>query len=421
MIELGVARIACLLQHSPLTWRAIHVAGTNGKGSVCAYTSAMLNAAKIRCGRFTSPHLIDRWDCIVINEKVVDQGLFRLVEASIMNRNKDKDIRASEFELLTATAFELFTREKVEVGVIEVGLGGKEDATNILRDPMITVITKIGIDHQEFLGDSLEEIASQKAGIMKPGTPCFVDATNPANIINVFKETAKVIQAGPITPIPRSIDMASTEIWDFVSKNDFEAHQQINICLAVAVVKYVLHHTASSLKIFDLLHVISTTVWPGRLQYLSIKAITGRQRDILLDGAHNAQSAEVLGSHVDTKLRKNGAPVTWVMAFSKGKDLFNLVSSLVRDGDYILANQFGPVEGMPWVQSADVKEILKATRTLGLQTQFYESLNLSDALSRATELSKEGPLVVAGSLYQISDVLRLTVKHQSQIDKSKIL
>src|SRR6187402_2890767 len=120
MIELGLARISRLLSFTPQPWKAIHVAGTNGKGSICAYLSAMLKASGVRCGRFTSPHLIDRWDCITINEQTVQEGTFRAAERLVNTRNNAGKIEASEFELLTATAFEVFQQEKIEMGVIEV-------------------------------------------------------------------------------------------------------------------------------------------------------------------------------------------------------------------------------------------------------------------------------------------------------------
>lgn len=407
VIRLGLARINRLLDCTALPWRAIHVAGTNGKGSVCAYASAILTAGKIRCGRFTSPHLIDRWDCIVVNEEIVDKKLFHEVEASVMERNNENNIRASPFELLTAVAFEVFVREKVEVGVIEVGLGGKDDATNALRDPLVTVITKIGKDHQNILGNTLEEIAFHKAGIMKKGVPCIVDATNFPNVLNVLEQNAKLIDAGSFTQIPRAIKDTNTLMQDFLSKYDFEPHEKVNIQLAAEAVKHVLQYVNPNMKLPDLLSAIPKTSWPGRLQHVSIKSITGRMGTVLLDGAHNTQSAEVLGGYVDARLRRKSIPITWVMAFSKGKNIRNLISCLVRPGDYLVANKFGPVDGMPWVQSEDSEDILQVAQTLNIFDQTQNSSDTVQALHRATELSKDGPLVVAGSLYQVSDVLRL--------------
>ena len=408
MIELGLGRIARLLRHTPLPWRAIHVAGTNGKGSVCAYASAMLSAAGIKCGRFNSPHLIDRWDCITIDEKTVDESFFYKVGAEVEARNKQEDIRASEFEMLTATAFEIFGREKVDVGVVEVGMGGRLDATNIIDDPSVTVITKIGLDHQAFLGNTLEDIAHQKAGIIKPGVPCLVDGTNPPEVIEILEASAKQVGALPFTRVPQGMDEEHNPLWSTLPKESYETHQRINISLAFEAVKQVVSQKCLSADPERLLAAIEHVAWPGRLQLISISPITGREEDVLLDGAHNIQSAEVLRSYVNRRMRKGRSPVTWVVAFSKGKDLQQTLSSMVMAHDNMIAVQFGAVDGMPWVQAAGAEEILRAARSVGINGQINSvSNNVEAALHLATRISMGGTLVVAGSLYLVSDVLRL--------------
>ena len=412
MIELGLARISRLIQNTPLPWRAIHVAGTNGKGSVCSYASTMLTAGKVRCGRFTSPHLIDRWDCIAIDDKTVDESLFHEVEASVRARNKQQFIEASEFEMLTATAFEIFSREKIELGIIEVGLGGRHDATNILRDPLVTVITKIGKDHENFLGDSLEEIAYHKAGIMKKGVPCIVDSTNSLKVSCVLEKYAKTVDAGPIIRVAHDLDDPNDWIWGILSKEDFEPHQQVNLCLAIQAVRLALSRTQTLAEFSPLFQAISKTVWPGRLQHLSVEGLTGREKKIILDGAHNVGSAEVLSSYVDSKLRNKGSSVTWMLAFSRGKNIQELLSRLLKPGDRMIASKFGPVDGMPWVQSMNVEEILHSASMLGIPIQTHSAKNIDHALCLATQVSNGGPMVVAGSLYQVSDVLRLLRKSE---------
>ncbi|SMR64139.1 unnamed protein product [Zymoseptoria tritici ST99CH_3D1] len=223
MIELGLQRISRLLYNTPTPWRAIHVAGTNGKGSVCTYISQMLQVYNdstyrasrghrpLRLGSFTSPHLIDRWDCIRLRNyrgrdmAPVSSELFHAVEKTVLDRNREADIRATEFELLTATAFEIFTRAKLDVAVVEVGVGGRLDATNILGQPyvdkngfpttekprplpLVSVITKIGMDHQGLLGNTIEEIAREKAGIAKPPIRLVYDHTNSPEVKEVLKQ-----------------------------------------------------------------------------------------------------------------------------------------------------------------------------------------------------------------------------------------
>ena len=408
MIQLGLTRITRLLEHTSLSWPVIHIAGTNGKGSVCAYASAMLKAKRIKTGKFTSPHLIDRWDCIAIDENPIEEKIFFEVERSVRARNESWDIKATEFELLTATAFSIFTQEKIELGVIEVGLGGRLDATNVLPNPSVTVITKIGMDHQAFLGDTVEEIASQKAGIMKKGVPCVVDSTNIPSVLDVLKEHAQRVGAGPVVPICPT----GHEVWNVLSSEKFEDHQQTNICLAFEAVKMALRSSPFKYRAFrELMDGIPVAILPGRLQELSIEPLTARESPILLDGAHNVQSAEVLAAYVDKRLRRSQQPVTWLVAFSKGKDFRKILSVLVRPGDVVLATGFGPVGGMPWVQPADPDQIVHECHELNISPRHEEAMeNLVIGLQRASILSKEGPLVVAGSLYLVSDVLRLLSK-----------
>ncbi len=412
MIELGLTRVTRLLKDTPLLWQAIHVAGTNGKGSVCAYTSAMLSAGKVKCGRFTSPHLIDRWDCISINEETVNESLFHEVEAAVKAKDLTENIKASEFELLTATAFEIFNREKIEVGVVEVGLGGRLDATNVLSTPLVTVITKIGIDHQSLLGHSLEEIAYQKAGIMKRNVSCVVDGSNDPLVLDVLANNARDVGTPPLSVVAEAF-ASDNRVWSVLSKGSFECHQQINICLAFEALRKACAQSYPSLEPTHLLPAVQKTVWPGRLQMLNIEPIIGKMQKVLIDGAHNVQSADVLGSYVDRKLRKKNCPVTWIVAVSRGKDIQALLSCFTRPGDHLVAVEFGLVDGMPWVFSEEAKSVLSVAKELGTLEYTEEALGkLEDALRLAAQIAEGGPLVIAGSLYLVSDVLRLLRKYE---------
>lgn len=407
MIELGLGRISRLLKDNALAWRAVHVAGTNGKGSVCSYVSAMLKAGYVRCGRFTSPHLIDRWDCISIDDKVVDHSLFQHAEKAVLLRNQRDDIKASEFELLTATAFEVFNLSKVEVGVVEVGLGGRHDATNVLRDPLVTVITKVGKDHQAFLGDSLEQIAYHKAGIMKQAAPCVADGSNAANVIQVLQEESSISQAAYLLLVPQERSLQAIELQTLFNEYDFPSHQQMNIAVAYEAVKIAMTRFGLSPDLNRLASAIRTVSWPGRLQTVDLYPLTGQVKSILLDGAHNAQSAEVLGSYVDQHLRSSRSPVTWIISMSQGKDVRETLDYLLRPGDNLIAESFGPVDGMPWVQPVHIEDITKAAISIGCEITVIErSKDLNDTIRHAVALAAKGPIVIAGSLYLVSDVLR---------------
>ncbi|KAH7025774.1 Mur ligase [Microdochium trichocladiopsis] len=402
MIELGLARVAALLKQTPQTWNAIHVAGTNGKGSICAYLTAMLRANQISCGRFTSPHLLDRWDCITINDQAVPETTFLHYEELIKKRNAEHQLRATEFELLTATAFEIFEAEKVQVGVIEVGLGGKLDATNVLKSKGVTVISKIGLDHQSFLGNTLEEIALHKSGIMRKGVPCVADLSNSTTVLDVIRKHAAETGA-PLRLADPSSNALVSELAD-----KLEPHQRQNLACAHEAFRLVYAQAAESTT--SLASAIRSMVWPGRLQSLSVEPLTGRKANVVLDGAHNPQSAEVLASYVDKHLRPTSSGgVTWVLAASAGKDIQEILGLILRPEDSVTAVEFGPVDGMPWVKPLDSHTIVGAVKRMGIShvERQEPAIDLAAALRNASKVADGGPLVIAGSLYLVSDILHI--------------
>ncbi|EEH48427.1 dihydrofolate synthase [Paracoccidioides brasiliensis Pb18] len=421
MIELGLSRISRLVQHSHLPWRAIHVAGTNGKGSITAYLSALLAAAGVRCGSFTSPHLIDRWDCITINERVIQESFFRRVENEVKLRSQMLGVNASEFELLTATAFEIFTNQNVEVGIIEVGMGGRLDATNVLSNVLVSVIAKIGYDHQAILGDTIEKITREKAGIMKAGVPCVVDGTNEPLVQQVLRAAA-VKAHTPITfARPDIIQQTFPELVGIFQHLHLEPHQLANISCALTGLQQALPQLKPNSTLPSLFPYISKTPRPGRLQEISLNPLIPRKQPVLLDGAHNPQSATVLCAYVDRNLRKQTpehAGITWVISASQGKDIKELFSCIVKPGDNVAVVEFGPVDGMPWMRSVQAAELLSVVKAFIPDIARFEifSRDVLSGLKWADEISGGGPLVIAGSLYLVSDVLRLLRGVNSDVD-----
>ncbi|KAL3481577.1 Mur ligase [Aspergillus californicus] len=408
MIELGLSRISRLLQQTPLFWKAIHIAGTNGKGSISAYLSHLLHSGGVRCGRFTSPHLIDRWDCITIGERVVKESLFRQIEERVKLRDKTLGIGASEFELLTATAFEIFNHEQVEVGVVEVGMGGRLDATNILNNVLVSVIAKIGLDHQAFLGSTIEDIAREKAGILKPGVTCVIDGTNCPEAIGAVEARIKELSLDAILVYPNTPDIRLPSLANLFQQLDLQTHQKANMSCATAALIAALPRVRPGLDVDTLVPQLSSVQWPGRLQSIVLEPLTVRKEPVLLDGAHNAQSAEVLGEFVDRKLRSSGKNVTWVIAASHGKDVRQLFHSVIKGNDDVATTTFGPVDGMPWVKAADPEDLSSCVRDISSigEVQSFSSDTLG-AIDWACTRANGNPVVIAGSLYLVSDVLRL--------------
>ncbi|GAB7365221.1 hypothetical protein MBLNU230_g6307t1 [Neophaeotheca triangularis] len=515
-IQPGLQRISNLLAlgSSPHRWKAIHVAGTNGKGSTSVYISGMLeayNASQYRkatgaellsCGRFTSPHLVKPRDSIQVSSrrrarKRFKGGPFGALRHELRTANAKHDIGASEFELLTALAFRMFWAANIDIGVVEAGLGGRLDATNVLgRMPwqsprsdgsnfhglgdtrLVSVFTKIGLDHQDFLGSTLSEVAGEKAGIIGQGVPVVSDMSQDheaqAAISNKAREmSSKEVQLSDILPLTEIADLGllkrtlptselhncivqhlyqestSAEVEENLTTmlasdraDDVPEHVKQNTSVAFRATWTALHRYgrlpmlgfdpksqegpadyASAQKdltglVRDMLSVPEKTVFPGRQQRLAIRTTKDTDQEALLDGAHNAQSAEVLGIAVN-KLRatdmttnpdKNGA-VTYVLAASDSKDVTSILKPLVKPGDSVFAVRFGAVEGMPWVKAKDPKAILEAASTIvdGANTLHLQDCedDIVGAMAQACERADGGTLVVAGSLYLVGQVLSL--------------
>lgn len=425
MIELGLARIGRLLQHTSTPWRAIHVAGTNGKGSITSYISALLSHGQVRCGRFNSPHLIDRWDCITINDRTVSESLFRKIETQVRLRNEEEKIGATEFELLTATAFEIFTHEEVEIGVVEVGLGGRLDATNILDNVIVSVIAKIGLDHQALLGDTLEAIAGEKAGIMRPNTPCVYDSTNEPSVQEIFERKAAETNT-PLIPVSPTVPPIP-ELTSIASNLDLEPHQTINLFSALEALKQAAPSLPAHFSLLSTLPHIPKISYPGRLQRLHITPlIPTRKTPILLDGAHNTQSAHALSTHINRTLRhistNQSQKVTYLISLSGNKPAAPILSELLRPGDNVVGVEFGPVDGMPWVSPVSSEVIAREAKSIVGDEGETRSLgaDVAAAVGVAGRLAgEEGPLVVCGSLYLVSDVLRLVRVGEEQVGGEK--
>ncbi|KIW13280.1 hypothetical protein PV08_08468 [Exophiala spinifera] len=485
MINLGLQRITALLQPlfathpASLPWKAIHIAGTNGKGSIAALVSAFLTRSGYSVGRFTSPHLVDRWDCITLNQRVVDRDRFLAVESEMRVRSQAQHIGASDFEILTATAFELFTRSAVDVAVVECGLGGRLDATNVLRtqDVLVSVLAKVGLDHTEFLGDTIQKITWEKAGIFKPGVPVVVDESNDAEVLDVVRRKLDELGDGDAPGVHYVLEGAQEELLarsiekmrrDHGGGNLAAEHQEQN--LTTAWTAYTLaerqleqlksksalsgptaingdcnggdggHWMQNVTETAEELPRLVTAAQKslrGRLEWLEIPdhiiipegsqkkptttMLSKRPCRVLLDGAHNPQSAQALAAYVDQSVRQqeqeqrtaSKRKVTWVLAAKSDKDVGAILSILLRPGDNVVTCSFGPVDGMPWVKSMDASALLEMARAFvsDESTTTMEAApdgSVGDAIVRALEIAGgQDPVCVAGSLYLVGDVLRL--------------
>lgn len=401
MINFGLKRILRLLESigNPHvnTWKAVQVAGTNGKGSVCAYISSVVTEAGTKNGRFNSPHLIDRWDCIQINSKPIGQSLFERIEKFVRKANRDLRINATEFEMLTAIAYESFKQNNVKLAVVETGMGGRLDSTNVLQssDVLATVITRIGLDHRDFLGDTLADIASHKAGIIKPGVPCIVDSSNNGEVLHVIRQEAieknsLLVMTGDSTYNPLGLAPPSTSPL-------LGAYQKSNLACAWSALYFVQQHFADSIKEQKLYRGIEKTQWPGRLQWVDINHCR-----VLLDGAHNPQSAALLDEYIDNNIRnrtQKTQKTAFIMAFTHGKQYNEIIDILMKPGDTVVCTQFGKIDGMPWISAENAGAIAELVKQKGAQAVIE-----TDPIAALGHV--EPNTVICGSLYLVGEVLR---------------
>lgn len=372
-VKLGLNNIRRLLAkmddpHRRLCF--IHVAGTNGKGSVCAMLDSICRAAGLRSGLFTSPHLVRFNERIrVQGEPVKDDEVARGIER--IRQLIEHRHHPTFFEITTALALEHFLRERVDIVILETGLGGRLDATNVVM-PKVSVLTAIDLDHQKWLGNSLSEIAREKAGIIKFKVP-VVSGPQLSEVHAVidavaFREQTRIRYVEePVQDIP--IPLPGT-------------HQKINAAIAVAA----LAEAGIALALFAIKRGLQSTVWPGRFHEI--------EPNLILDGAHNPSAARQL---VETwKERRGGIKPTIIFGALRDKDLFGILTSLKP-----IASEFFvvPVRNQRAASTAEIKALL----TAGVPGTLFESV--SEALSTARRLPR--PVLVTGSLFLVGEVLAL--------------
>jgi len=322
-IKLGLDNIRAILAalgNPQQAWPSIHIGGTNGKGSVAAMVERALRASGLRTGRYTSPHLDRIEERVAINGVPVERATFEAVTADVLDavesaRATDAlPVTPTFFEVSTAVAFEIFRREHVDVAVVEVGLGGRFDATNVLT-PAITAITSIALDHERHLGHTLSDIAFEKAGIAKPGVPLVIGRL-PSEAAAKVAEVAAAVGAPIIAAHTTALDRRYPSVKLALPGR----HQLENAAVAVAILER-WSMTMTSISTDAIVAGLSDCQWPARLEWLRMP----EGGEVLLDAAHNPAGAEALASYLeDTSSPK--LPI--VFAVMADKDAGGMIRAL---------------------------------------------------------------------------------------------
>lgn len=414
-IDLSLTRIERLLAALDHPERklppVIHIAGTNGKGSVTAFMRAMLEAAGQRVHVYTSPHLVRlneryRLGASPVGKFVSDQELaaaFEECEAA----NGVAPITV--FEITTAVGLVLFARHPADVLLMEVGLGGRLDATNVIDHALATVITPISIDHTEFLGDTLEKIAAEKAGILKRGTPAIVAAQHRDALGVIERQAARI--GAPLKVAGE--DWTATEergrlvyqdevgLLDLPPPKLYGRHQFENAGLAIAALRALKPFTISPAA-FEAGMIRAD--WPARLQRLSAGRLVDQApegSELWLDGGHNPEGGRAIAAAVADLEERVSRPLVLVVGMLASKDCEGFLSNFTGLARRMIAVPVPHVE-----KSLSAEAVADAARAIGLPTTSRD--NLSEALEVARKLDLDPPprILITGSLYLAGEVLR---------------
>lgn len=369
----NTCRLLDTLGHPEESFRIIHVAGTNGKGSTCAMIESLCRAAGYRTGLFTSPHLVTFLERIRVNgimaqESDVAQGLTRIREVV-----KDWESAPTFFELATVLALDHFRSSGVEVAVLETGMGGRLDATNVCL-PVACAITPIGLDHMQWLGETIEAIAAEKAGIIKPGIP-VVCAPQIPDAEAVIRTRAMELGA-PFLPVGAP--------WPRWPRHLPGTHQCWNAATAVATVVAAGVNTLPKDAVGA---ALDATVWPGRFQRFNER--------LILDGAHNQASAATLAA-------------TWREVFPDSSP--TLVIGVLADKDAsAICAELAPLARQAVVTCPPGNRAMPADELAVILRQVRSDLDIRSVPDPReaidTALAQDGPCLVAGSLFLVGSVL----------------
>lgn len=401
LIDLSLDRLKRLLndlgnpeQHMP---PIIHVAGTNGKGSTCAFLRAIGEEAGLKVHVSTSPHLVDVTERFRIAGHLVSEDELSATLIEIERVNQQQPITV--FEVLTAAAFVLFARYPADLAIIEVGLGGRFDATNIIT-PMVSVITSISMDHEAFLGDTLAKIATEKAGIIKENIPVIVDQQNP-EALTVIKKTAHSLNAPCfIKDQEWSVTPTATHLIYKDSKGTLELplpsllghHQFRNAGLAIAALRN------SKLSIPDNAYQgIAKAVWPARLQrlYGKLTDLITPESEIWLDGGHNPDAGKILAQMIQEKWQDK--PLHLIVGMKDNKNVHDYLAPLVP-----LSASIQAVVEPDQHLAMPISEIIKASGDYAISGGTVKEALLKLKQNNTVPIR----ILICGSLYLAGSVLR---------------
>jgi dihydrofolate synthase/folylpolyglutamate synthase len=383
----------------------IHIAGTNGKGSTLAYLKTIFEDSGYRVHRYTSPHITRFNERIYLaGEEISDEYLYEMMEET---RHAANNLQTTFFEGTTAGAFLAFSKTHADVFLMETGMGGRLDATNVLKNPIMTIITPISDDHCEYLGDTIAKIAYEKAGIIKPNSPCIIGwqmAEAKEVIINRCIEIGAPYYAHGIhwdfqvtDDGFNFIDLETDEAFSFPKPSLFGIHQTMNAACAVAAVRCLQQYDVGYQNIYN---GLSNTKWMARMERIQkgvLHKLLPEGYELWVDGAHNTNGAQMISATITAHWQDK--PTYLINGRTRDRDI---ISFLKCFQDKVKAVYGVKVESEPLGESAE--NIVTGAKSLGFEA--HKADNITTAVKEIIKMSSQPCRILAcGSLYLAGDIL----------------
>lgn len=370
---------------------AIHIAGTNGKGSTAAFIASALRASGLKVGLYTSPHLVSLHERFQVNGHLIETADISRLARKVFKAWKMSDLSAfqkqniTQFEMLTAIAFLWFAEKRIDVGVIEVGLGGRLDATNVMHRVYASVITNIDLDHTHILGNTVPKIAREKAGIIKTFIPVITGARGEA--LSEIRKVANKLRA-PLSVVKSPFSAREKKLISHIQL--FGQHQRQNAAVALKTIDVF---SSEQKKISDAIIArgFAQTKWPGRFEIAEFKSTKGMRR-VIIDGAHNPAATKVLVQALrDQKIRK----LAMIFGVLRDKNYDAMIRTLVPTVHKAIGV---PLESSRSATKKELQGIVSRFKS----GEVVESLQV--AWNKA--LKENNPILVTGSLYLVGEFKR---------------
>lgn len=386
-IELGLERVKTILNilNNPQDKiKIIHIAGTNGKGSVACTLANILKHAGYKTGLYTSPHIAEYTERIKINNIDISENNFAKYIEQTCNLADINNVDLTEFEILTISAFKYFYDEKVDIAVIETGLGGRFDATNTIRNPVLSIITSISLDHTDRLGNTIEEIAFEKSGIIKEKSNVIISCKNRG--FDVIRKQSEKKHSKVIEAKEEIITTFENEKNYITYKNEeyefglIGTYQNQNAALILKAVEF-LNSNNFEINKNSLKQGLKTVNWPARLEYI-------KEKNLIIDGAHNPDAAIELRKSLDFYFPNQKR--TFIYSTLNTKDYISIAKTLFKKNDIIYYFEFNHKNAVPF------DTYKKTVNRLNIQ-----KMNTSD-INRILE--DKSLKIICGSLYMIGKI-----------------